>query len=81
MVTQKEQKEILKTRRDKTAGYFFDMSKLTFTASVLTGSAPLFQQGASANIPYVLVGAAATVVFSPLLSRKGSLMKASFFRL
>ena len=63
MVTQKEQKEILKTRRDKTAGYFFDMSKLTFTASVLTGSAPLFQQGASANRPYVLVGAAATVVF------------------
>ena len=63
MVTQKDQKEILKTRRDKTSGYFFDMSKLTFTASVLTGSAPLFQKGASANIPYVLIGAAATIVF------------------
>lgn len=63
MVTQKDQKEILKTRRDKTSGYFFNMSKLTFTASVLTGSAPLFQKGASANIPYVLIGAAATIVF------------------
>ena len=63
MVTQKEQKEISKTRRDKTAGYFFDMSKLTFTASVLTGSAPLFQQGTSGSVPLVIIGAAATVVF------------------
>lgn len=40
--TTKEKKEKDKTRREKLAGYFFDLSKLVFAALVLGGITPLF---------------------------------------
>ena len=63
MVTQKEEKERIKTRREKLAGYFLDMSKLTFATSVLTGSVPLFTDGTKGSIAFVAVGVMATIVF------------------
>ena len=38
----KERKEKDKTRRDKLAGYFFNLSQLTFVALVLGGVTPLY---------------------------------------
>ena len=38
----KEGKEKDKVRREKLAGYFFDLSKLVFAALVLGGITPLF---------------------------------------
>lgn len=63
MTTQKEKKEKIKTRREKTAGYFFDMSKLTFTATVLAGSVRLLQNETAGNVTLVIIGAAVTVIF------------------
>lgn len=63
MVTQKEEKERIKTRREKLSGYFLDMSKLTFATSVLTGSVPLFNDGTKGSIAFVAVGVMATIVF------------------
>ena len=38
----KERKEKDKTRRDKLAGYFFDLSKLSFAGLVISVVSPLF---------------------------------------
>lgn len=43
----KEGKEKDKTRREKLAGYFFDLSKLIFAALVLGGITPLFTNAAN----------------------------------
>lgn len=58
-----EAKERLKTRREKIAGYYLDMSKLTFTATVLAGSVRLFQDETSGSVALVVIGSALTVVF------------------
>jgi hypothetical protein len=61
----REAKEKDKTRREKLAGYFFNLSQLTFVALVLGGITPLY-----ANIDlginwYVLIaGAVLTVVLA-----------------
>lgn len=34
---QRDEKDKMKTRKEKLAGYFFDLSKLIFTAMVLGG--------------------------------------------
>lgn len=58
-----EEKERIKTRRDKAAGYFLDISKLTFTATVLAGSVRLLQDETEGSVPLVVIGVAVTVVF------------------
>ncbi len=40
-----ETKEKDKIRRDKLSGYFLDMSKLTFGATILSGVIPAFRIG------------------------------------
>lgn len=67
MATQKEKeyeaRERVRTRREKTAGYFLDMSKLTFTATVLAGSVRLLQDEDAGSVVLVLIGTAVTIVF------------------
>lgn len=41
-MTQREDKEKEKLKRDKLSGFFLDMAKLTFTAMVLGNLIPLF---------------------------------------
>lgn len=38
---QRDEKDKMKTRKEKLAGYFYDLSKLIFTAMVLGGMSPL----------------------------------------
>lgn len=56
-------------RREKLAGYFFDLSKLTFAALVLGGFTPLSgEYDPKANWSVVTLGALLTVVFAKIAS-------------
>lgn len=58
---QEEKRERRRARREKLAGYFFDISKLIFAALVLGGLSPILTNGFDEkNIPMIIVGAAAT---------------------
>jgi hypothetical protein len=39
---QRDEKDKMKTRKEKLAGYFYDLSKLIFTSMVLGGMSPLY---------------------------------------
>lgn len=60
-----EVKEKNKVRREKLAGYFFDLSKLIFAALVLGGISPLFSEN-SQSISWwsIIVGGYATYIFA-----------------
>lgn len=61
----KEGKEKDKLRREKLAGYFFDLSKLIFAALVLGGLSPIF--GIEYNIIDIvklILGIISTVTFA-----------------
>ena len=63
---QQENKEKNKTRREKLAGFFFDLAKLCFATVVLGGFTPLFTNHANGDIRWeiILSGTAATVLFA-----------------
>ena len=42
---QRDEKDKMKTRKEKLAGYFYDLSKLIFTGLVLGGIVPVFTDG------------------------------------
>lgn len=58
-----ETKEKDKQRRDKLSGYFLDMSKLTFGATILSGVIPAFTEKSMVNIIYAVSGLVGTLVF------------------
>lgn len=66
----KEMKEKDKTRREKLAGYFFDLSKLIFAALVLGGITPLFTN-VSTGINWVTIslGGFSTYIFANFANR------------
>ena len=60
-----ETKEKDKTRRDKLAGYFFDLSKLIFAALVLGGITPLFTNISDGiNWSTLILGVISTYMFA-----------------
>ena len=60
----KDTKDRDRLRREKLSGFFLDMAKLTFSASVLTGIAPAFTTGETlTNLIYISAGILATVGF------------------
>lgn len=59
-----EKKEKIKTRREKLGGYFLDMSKLTFGASVLGGTFPILGAGTTLAWIKVVLGIIATAIFA-----------------
>lgn len=66
----KERREKDRTRREKLAGYFFDMSKLIFAALVLGGLTPLFSDsGAHVSWITMLSGLLATYFFAYFANR------------
>ncbi len=54
-------KEKDKQRRDKLSGYFLDMSKLTFGATVLSGILPAFKNATASDAVYTITGLVGTV--------------------
>lgn len=63
MVTQKEAKEKNRTRKEKLAGYFFDISKLSFAGLVIGLATPLFNDSNNAQLwTLAAIGFALTVV-------------------
>lgn len=61
----KEAKEKDKVRREKLAGYFFNLSQLTFVALVLGGITPLYTNTNLGINWYVLIaGAILTIVLA-----------------
>lgn len=66
----KEVKEKDKVRREKLAGYFFDLSKLIFAALVLGGITPIFVDAeAKTNLVTILLGSFSTYIFAALANR------------
>lgn len=63
MVTVKEEREKVKTRREKIARYYLDMSKLAFATTVLGGLGPMFKSMSWSDFLYVVIGIAGTIIF------------------
>lgn len=65
----KEIKEKDKTRREKLAGYFFNLSQLSFVTLVIGLIVTLTKEGLYANyslIPLVLLGVTLTITFAKI---------------
>lgn len=67
----KEGKEKDKVRREKLAGYFFNLSQLTFVALVLGGITPLYTNIEIGINWYVLV---AGIILTVILAKIGNLI-------
>ena len=66
----KEVKGKDKTRREKLAGYFFDLSKLIFAALVLGGITPLFTNVSNGiNWVTIILGGFSTYIFANFANR------------
>ena len=66
----KETKEKNKIRREKIAGYFLNLSQLTFVALVLGGVTPLYaDDGAKLDLFIIVTGAILTLMFASVGSR------------
>jgi hypothetical protein len=64
MVTQKEQKERVKTRKEKMGGYFLNLSQVTFAAVVLGGIPGLFSDTDAHAWIKILLGILCTIAFA-----------------
>ena len=66
----REGKEKDKVRREKLAGYFFDLSKLIFAALVLGGITPFFTNMSNdINWITILLGGFSTYIFASFANR------------
>ena len=54
-------KERDRQRRDKLSGYFLDMSKLTFGATVLSGIMPTLKNATVSDAAYTVAGLVGTI--------------------
>ena len=61
MVSISDTKEKEKLRKEKLSGYFLDMSKLTFGATVLSGILPAFKSATVADVIYTITGLVGTI--------------------
>ena len=66
----KEAQERDKIRKEKLAGYFFDLSKLSFAGLVIGIVVPLFSNITDKNNWYVIVMGIALAAISALLANK-----------
>lgn len=66
----KEGKEKDKTRREKLAGYFFDLSKLSFAGLVIGIVIPLYSNITDENNWYAIITGIILTTISALLANK-----------
>ena len=67
----RESKERDKTRREKLAGYLYDLSKITFTGLVIGGVA-MFFSSSTENMEYVIYTVIAGVVLTYMFAWLGN---------
>ena len=66
----KDEKEKVKTRKEKLAGYFYNISQLTFTGTGLGGFLPLLKGDVGVgNIIVLIFGMAMTTAFAVAANR------------
>lgn len=65
-----EAKELGKLRREKVSGYFFDISKLSFTGLVVSLLFPLFSDLSNHTIKLVVILGLVLTISSALLANK-----------
>lgn len=66
----RDEKDKTKVRKEKLAGYFYNLSQLIFTGTGVGGVLPFLQGTASSSVISVLVfGAVATAVFAYAANR------------
>jgi hypothetical protein len=61
MTSISDTKEKEKLRKEKLSGYFLDMSKLTFGATVLSGILPAFKSATVVDVIYTITGLVGTI--------------------
>ena len=67
---QRDEKDKIKTRKEKLASYFYDMSKLIFTAMVLGGMSLIFTgEFKLIHVPMIIIGLASTYTTAYLANR------------
>ena len=67
---QRDEKDKMKSRKEKLADYFYDLSKLIFAAMVLGGMSPIITDNfKSAYIIMIIVGLASTYLTAYLANR------------
>lgn len=67
----RESKERDKTRREKLAGYLYDLSKITFTGLVIGGVA-MFFSSSTENMEYVIYTVIAGIVLTYMFAWLGN---------
>lgn len=66
----RDEKEKVKTRKEKLAGYFFNLSQLTFTGTGVGGIAPILQgEFGEKNYLVIVFGIVMTVIFASIANR------------
>ena len=66
----RDEKEKVKTRKEKLAGYFFNLSQLTFTGTGVGGIAPILQgEFGVKNYVVIIFGIVMTVIFASIPNR------------
>lgn len=63
-MTQREDKEKSKVKREKMASFFLDLAKLTFATMVLTNFTPIINDGGVSNVINIIVGITLTVILA-----------------
>lgn len=67
---QRDEKDKIKVRKEKLAGYFYDLSKLIFAGLVLGGIVPVFTDGTYSPKLWILIaGCLATYLTAFLANR------------
>ena len=66
----RDEKEKVKTRKEKLAGYFFNLSQLTFTGTGVGGIAPILQgEFGVKNYVVIIFGIVMTFIFAGIANR------------
>ena len=67
---QRDEKDKVKSRKEKLASYFYDFSKLIFTGLVLGGMSLIFTDNFKpVYIPMIIIGLASTYITAYLANR------------
>lgn len=67
---QRDEKDKMKTRKEKLAGYFYDLSKLIFAGLVLGGIVPVFTDGTYSPKLWILIAGCLATYLTDFLANR-----------